>query len=272
MMSYMTYGGTSWGWLAVTFLGTSYDYSAPIAEDRTLRDTFFELKNLALFLRVASDLRKTDRLASGTNYTSNSAILATELRNPDTLSGFYIVRHNDSTSATNETFTIQLQSSAGLLTVPQYATGTSINGHIAKIMVTDFNIGGESLIYSTAEVLTYAIFDEKPTLVLWSAPGEINEAYITGASTGELLQSPSSDANVWFHQAEKGTILTFVQPKGISVAQIGEVRVVIVDRSVANFLFVPALTADPSVPVDRTGNSLSFPRLFVVFLLSSLGL
>lgn len=255
MMSYMTFGGTSWGWLAVPFLGTSYDYSAPIAEDRTLRDTFYELKNLALFTRVAADLRKTDRIASGTNYTTSSLIQATELRNPDTNAGFYVVRHSNSTSDTPATFKVQLQTSVGLVTAPTYADGVSLDGHIAKIMVTDFAIGNESIIYSTAEVLTYAIIDGKTTVVLWSAAGEINEAYITGASVGRLLESPRASvyANVSFHQAGQGVILTFIQPAGLTVTQVGQVRVVIVDRSVANFIFVPALTNNPLVPTNETG-------------------
>ncbi|KAJ5832920.1 beta-galactosidase B [Penicillium riverlandense] len=250
IMSYMTYGGTNWGWLGVPFLGSSYDYSAPIAEDRSLRDSFFELKNLALFTRVAYDLRKTDRIASGTNYTTNPLILATELRNPDNGAGFYVVRHNDSTSSTPVTFKIQLDTSVGRVTVPAHESEMTLSGHIAKILVTDLSIGEESIIYSTAEVLTYAVIEGETTLVLWTPAGEGGEAYITGASTGTLLTSHQT--NVRFRAAEKGTIITFEQPIGLTVAQVGKVKVLVVDRSVANFIFVPSLSADPLVPVNET--------------------
>ncbi|KAJ9144491.1 Glycosyl hydrolase family 35 [Pleurostoma richardsiae] len=252
IMSYMTYGGTSWGWLGVPFLGTSYDYSAPIAEDRTLRDSFFEMKNLALFTRVAVDLRKADRIASRTNYTTDPSVSATELRNPDTGAGFYIVRHNDSTSAVPVTFKILLETSVGKVTVPTYATGVTITGHIAKILVTDFKIGKESVIYSTAEVLTYSLIDGETTLVLWTAPGESGEFYITGASHGELLWTNSSSCNVRFHAADKGVIVTFNQAAGLTVAQVGKVRVLIADRSVANFVYVPTLSADPLAETNQT--------------------
>ncbi|KAI8296476.1 putative beta-galactosidase B [Colletotrichum sp. SAR 10_98] len=183
---YMTYGGTSWGWLGVPFLGTSYDYSAPIAEDRSLRDSFYEIKNLALFTRVAQDLAKTDRIGSGSNYTTNPSVSATELHNPDTDARFYVVRHTDSKSDEAVAFQLHVNTSAGPLTVPQIAPVASLEGHVAKILVTDLPIGQEKLLYSTAEVFTYAVMDEKPTLVLWVHPDESGEVCFTGSHQGKL--------------------------------------------------------------------------------------
>jgi beta-galactosidase len=257
----MLYGGTSAGWLAVPFLGTSYDYSAPIAEDRSLRDSFYELKNLALFTRVAYDLRMTDRLVSGTNYTTNSSVLTTILRNPATGAGFYIVRHDDSTDSTQITFKIEVDTSLGNLTIPAHAPGMSLSGHNAKILVTDFDIGGHSsIIYSTAEVLTYSIMDGETTLVLWTPTGETGEAYITGASNGKLLTGP---AKVKFHQADKGVIIGFTQSADMMIAQVGNVKILLVDQKVAHSIFVPALSPDPHVPVNDTGEHALYPLSFI---------
>ncbi|KAI8269650.1 putative beta-galactosidase B [Colletotrichum sp. SAR11_239] len=227
---YMTYGGTSWGWLGVPFLGTSYDYSAPIAEDRSLRDSFYEIKNLALFTRVAQDLAKTDRIGSGSNYTTNSSVSATELHNPDTDARFYVVRHTDSKSDEPVTFQLHVNTSAGPLTVPQIAPATSLKGHVAKILVSDFPIGQDKLLYSTAEVFTYAVIDEKPTLVLWVHPDESGE----------------------FNVTEHGTILKFTQGPGLSVAFVGDTRVIMIDRFGAYAMFAPTLTNDPLTPVNET--------------------
>ena len=43
---YMTYGGTSWGWLPAPVVFTSYDYGAAISEPRALRDKAQEMKQL----------------------------------------------------------------------------------------------------------------------------------------------------------------------------------------------------------------------------------
>ena len=97
----MVYGGTSWG--AIPFHGvyTSYDYGASIAENRSLRDKFGELKLQAHFLRSSPEFYKTNWIAdSSTGFTgsSSSAAFVTFLQNPDTQTGFYIARQTDSTS------------------------------------------------------------------------------------------------------------------------------------------------------------------------------
>ncbi|KAF4814695.1 putative beta-galactosidase B [Colletotrichum siamense] len=248
---YMTYGGTSWGWLGVPFLGTSYDYSAPIAEDRSLRDSFYEIKNLALFTRVAQDLAKTDRIGSGSNYTTNPSVSATELHNPDTDARFYVVRHTDSKSDESVTFQLHVNTSAGPLTVPQIAPATSLKGHVAKILVSDFPIGQDKLLYSTAEVFTYAVIDEKPTLVLWVHPDESGEVCFTGSHQGKL-QTCDGCSDVQVNVTEHGTILKFTQGHGLSVAFVGDTRVIMVDRSGAYAMFAPTLTNDPLTPVNQT--------------------
>lgn len=59
----MIWGGTNWGWLACPIVATSYDYSSPISEDRSIGDKFYETKLLTLFTRVAEGLTKTEQVA-----------------------------------------------------------------------------------------------------------------------------------------------------------------------------------------------------------------
>lgn len=254
MSLYMTYGGTNWGWLGVPFLGSSYDYSAPINEDRSLRDSFFETKNLALFTRIAGDLPKTDRIAQGTNYSTDPAVLTSYLRNPDTGAGFYIARHDDSLDNSTLSFKLNVSTSLGVMTIPQYAPAISLSGHVAKILVTDFSIGTKRIIYSTTEVFTYVILDNKATLVLWGATGESGETYITGSSAcGGRLNLCDGCENVKFNKADNGTIFSFTQGAGLSVATVEGVRVLFGDRSATNFLFAPTLNSNPLAPVNETG-------------------
>jgi hypothetical protein len=60
----------------------------------------------------------------GTSYTNNPAITTSELRNPDTNSGFYVVMHTDSPSSTLETFKLQINTTAlGARKFPLYRVG-----------------------------------------------------------------------------------------------------------------------------------------------------
>jgi Beta-galactosidase, domain 2/Glycosyl hydrolases family 35 len=101
---YTVYGGTNWGWLAFPFVGTATIIRCPISKDRGSNAKYCEIKLLALFTRVATDLRMCDRLRNDTFYTTTNAILATELRNLTTNAKFYVVRHNTSTSDSSESF------------------------------------------------------------------------------------------------------------------------------------------------------------------------
>ena len=87
---YMLFGGTNWGWSACPVVASSYDYSSPVSENRLIGSKYYETKLLTLFTRCAGDqLAKTNVLGTGTAYTDNAAITASELRNPDTNAAFY---------------------------------------------------------------------------------------------------------------------------------------------------------------------------------------
>jgi beta-galactosidase GanA len=100
---YMTYGGTSWGWLAdPNQVYTSYDYGAAISEDRELTSKYDELKRQGYFVTSIAPLAKTDPVGSAP--TTDPAVQATARTNPDDNTHFYVLRHRDSTStATNST-------------------------------------------------------------------------------------------------------------------------------------------------------------------------
>ena len=181
MSLYMLFGGTNWGAIATPVTASSYDYSAPISEDRSIGDKYYETKLLALFTRCAKDLRMTDLKGNGTQYTDNTAVEAYELRNPQTKAAFYVTIHANSSSDTNESFKLHVNTSVGTLTVPQHGAVIRLDGHQSKIIVTDFTFGSKTLLYSTAEVLTYTILDRTPALVLWVPTGESGEFAIKGA-------------------------------------------------------------------------------------------
>ena len=92
---YMTFGGTSWGWLPAPVVYTSYDYGAAISEARQLTAKIPAMKELGYFLRSVPDINKIDKASPVT--ASNSLLVTYHLANPDTGTQFYFVR-NDHTA------------------------------------------------------------------------------------------------------------------------------------------------------------------------------
>lgn len=249
---YMIYGGTNWGALACPVVATSYDYSSPISENRALWSKYYETKLLALFTRAARDLTVTDRLGNSTSYTTNSAVLGVELRNPETDSAFYVTRHADSTSDTTESFKLHARTSLGNLTIPQQGGNIVLDGHQSKIIVTDFAFGEHRLVYSTAEVLTYAAFDQSTVLVLWVPTGESGEFYLKGAKHC-TRDRENGTSNINITATSDGVIVSFNQEVGMAVLTIDDVRVVILDRTYAYLTWAPTLSPDPFGKADDLG-------------------
>jgi hypothetical protein len=254
----MMYGGTNWGALAAPVVATSYDYSSPISENRKIDSKFYETKNLAMFTRVAEDLTMTDRLGNSTGYTTNSAVEASELRNPLTKAAFYVTIHSYSPSATVEAFKLHVTTSIGNFTIPQHAGSIVLNGHQSKILVTDFAIGNQTLTYSTAEVLTYALIDTKPVVILSAGVGESVEFHVKGAKQGSLV-SDGASTNGTFHSDAHGTTANIPHVSGMSVYQFDNgVKVIVADKPTAYLFWAPNLSSDPFAPVDQSGE---FQRL-----------
>jgi hypothetical protein len=249
----MMYGGTNWGALAAPVTATSYDYSSPISENRIIGSKFYETKNLAMFTRVAEDLTVTERLGNSTLYTTNSAIMASELRNPDTKAAFYVTIHSYSPSSTRESFNLHVSTSIGNLTIPQRGGSIVLNGHQSKILVTDFVIGKNILTYSTAEVLTYALIDGAPVVVLWTGTGESVEFHIKAARHGSVVNNGGSSNATLFNDGH-GIVASIPQVTGLNVLQFdNRVKVIVADKASAYLFWAPNLSNDPFAPVDQSG-------------------
>lgn len=250
----MMYGGTNWGALAAPVVATSYDYSSPISENRKIDSKFYETKNLAMFTRVAHDLTVTDRLGNSTGYTTNSAIEASELRNPETNAAFYVTIHTESSSSTTESFKLHVSTSVGNLTIPQHAGSIVLKGHQSKILVTDFAMGNQTLTYSTAEVLTYALIDSQPVVILTAGTGESIEFHIKGTQKGSTAVHSGSGSNATFYNEAGGITTSIGSVSGMSVFEYDNgVKVIVADKPTAYLFWAPNLSNDPFAPVDQSG-------------------
>ena len=191
MNFYMTYGGTSWGWLPysgrppsfITAVYTSYDYGAAISEARLLTDKYAEQKRIAHLLQAVPPITQTNAVTSAPPPT-NSAILQYTRENPSTNTFLYVLRHSDATSTNDDTTQITVDTPDGSYpTVPQQA-GTSIEiaGRDAKLLLADFNFKTAHLVYSTSELMTEAYTGDTDNVVLYAQPGQSGETVLRYSS------------------------------------------------------------------------------------------
>jgi hypothetical protein len=214
---YMTYGGTNWGNLGHPGGYTSYDYAAVIREDRRVdREKYSEQKLQANFFKVSPAYLTAARgSASNTTWTSSQALTVTPATSNTT--NFYFVRHAKYNTLDSVTYKLNVHTAAfGNMTVPQMnGTSLTLNGRDSKTHVSDYDIGGDTLVYSTAEVFTWHKYDDKTVLVVYGGPGETHELAL--AVTGlEVLEGDVKSITTRGY-----TVLNFAVDGGRKVAKVG---------------------------------------------------
>jgi beta-galactosidase GanA len=187
---YMTFGGTSWGWLPASVVYTSYDYGAAIDEARQLTPKIPAMKEMGYFLQAVTDIAKVDPAAAVT--ASDPLVKTYHLVNPDTGTQFYFAR-NDHTA--DLTFTLPVTTPDGSYTVPQ--TGPlHLVGKDMKVVVAAYTMDSAHLVYTTSHLMTHAPAGEQDVALLASRPGDNGETVLrypaaaTGPAVTVLAGSP----------------------------------------------------------------------------------
>src|SRR5579872_2321745 len=177
MNSYMTYGGTSWGWLPEPGVYSSYDYGAAIDEAGQLTTKYYAMKRIGYMLQAVDPITKTDPASESS--ATNSSITVTERVNSDTHTHFFFLRHVDSTSTSNDTFHLTFSGPDGTYTIPQQpGIAIRLNGRDSKILIAGYNLGDQRLVYSTSELLTQTTIDNRDMVVLYGRAGEGGETVL----------------------------------------------------------------------------------------------
>lgn len=78
-----------------------------------------------------------------------------------------VIRHSDFQLTTSATYTAKFNTSQGAFTVPQLGGTLTLSGRDSKWHVTDYDLGGTSLVYSTAEIFTWKKVGTKTFLVVY---------------------------------------------------------------------------------------------------------
>ncbi|MGW0991946.1 glycoside hydrolase family 35 protein [Streptomyces sp. NPDC002523] len=132
---YMTFGGTSWGWLPAPVVYTSYDYGAAIDEGRNVTEKIAPMHQLGHLLQRVPDFARLDRAAE----VKAEGLKVYHLTNPDTGTHVYVARNDGP-----EAVTTDLPTDAGRLPV-------TVPAHDARMLTTGLSLGKRTLKYSTAQ-------------------------------------------------------------------------------------------------------------------------
>jgi hypothetical protein len=156
-----------------------------------------------------------------------------------------VVQQAATSSTASLTFSAYLNTSVGVITIPNI----NLNGRQSKILVTDYNFGSNSLLYSSADILTYGIFDV-----------DVIVLYLEDGQTGQfaLDSIPSSATYNLYGSAEvtatpiNGT-LTFIytQTAGATVFEIDGILIYLLDQASAWKFWAPSTSTDPNVEPDQ---------------------
>jgi hypothetical protein len=204
----------------------------------------YQTKLIGLFTRISSDLLKTYMVGNGTGYAvDSSAIWTWEIRNPDTNAGFYVVQQSTSSSTASVDFSASLNTSAGVVTVPNI----NLNGRQSKILVTDYNFGSKSLLYSSADVLTYGVFDVD-VLVLYAEEGQTSQFALKNTVTTHSVFGTTE-----LSAAASGgtTTFTYTQGAGATVVKTDGVLIYLLDQPTAWKFWAPPTTTNPDVKPEE---------------------
>ncbi len=203
---YMTYGGTSWGWLAdPSQVYSSYDYGAAIKEDQELTTKYDEQKRLGYMLASVAPLTKTDQVAAAP--ATNPAIRVAARGNPDDGTHFYELRHTSSTStATDQTHIAIDLSTRGTYTYDDTDPALSYSGTSWSHVANQSYTGGD---YQNTESFSNHAGDSVSvtftgTSVRWISSADpshgISDVYLDGTKVATVDgYSPSKEFQTIFY-------------------------------------------------------------------------
>ncbi|KAL1960822.1 hypothetical protein VTO42DRAFT_5805 [Malbranchea cinnamomea] len=254
---YMTFGGTNWGNLGHPGGYTSYDYGSPIAEDRSItREKYSELKLIGNFIKAAgsSYLNAVPGSLTNSTYTSTQDLTVTPLIGRLTRSSFFVLRHSKYESLASTDYELFLPTSAGDLKIPQLGGRLTLNGRDSKIHVTDYDVGGTNILYSTAEVFTWQQFHDKKVLVVYGGPDERHELAVSGSKKASVVEG----SDIKIENIDDYVVLNWETSPERRIVRVKDLEVFILDRNSAyNYwvLEVPKKGTHPGYPSPQNSKS-----------------
>ena len=190
-------------------------------------------------------------LTNGT-YTDTSALSVTPLFGNGSDTNFYIVRHANYSNRAITSYKLKLPTSAGHITVPQLSGELTLHGRDSKVHVSDYDVGGHNLLYSSAEIFTWKTYGDRTVLVVYGGPGENHELAVSNGGKAAIQEG----SGVQVGKKDGATVLNWETSSSRRIVQLGRgLSIYILDRNSAyNYwvlklpngdgLFAPNVLAD----------------------------
>lgn len=138
------------------------------------------------------------------------------------------------------TFSATLNTSAGAVTVPD----VSLLGRQSRIFVTDYGFGDHTLLYSSADVATWATFDDAVAIVFYLKEGQTGQFAFKGES-GLTYDVHGSSAFRSSNSTTSGQAFTYVQGSGSTFVKFSNgVLVYLLDQPTAWTFWAPSTAAE----------------------------
>ncbi len=177
---YMAFGGTSWGWLPGPIVYTSYDYGAPIAEDRGLRPKALALKQQGMFVQATGPVLA--RMDKGPEIrTTNPRVRLYHNVNTELGTHVLFAVHGPSDLLTDDAFSFDVATSDGTYTI-----ASRLNGQDAKMLLADYALERQHLVYATSELQAQLRDGARDVVLLHGRDGENGETVLRYASAPKV--------------------------------------------------------------------------------------
>lgn len=126
-------------------------------------------------------------------------------------------------------------------------TNIGLNGRQSKIITTDYKVGNTTLLYCSADILTYATLDVD-VLALYLNEGQTGTFVLANASS-HLKYTVYGNSTVTTSNSSQGIAYTYTQGQGISAIKFSNgFLVYLLDKYTAwNFFAPPLQLSDPIV-------------------------
>lgn len=196
--------------------------SQSIREDRYIdREKYSEMKLEAQFMRVSPSILEAAAGDLTTSvYSDNKAIAITPMLSNKT-GNYFVIRHADYQSRESASYTVKLPTSEGTLSIPQTGGTLTLSGRDSKFHVTDYSMGDHTLLYSTAEILTWQKFDNRTLVIMYGGPGELHEFALKNA----FGVDDSAGSTLAYKQSKSSVIVQFTPTPERQVIRFGDLTV-----------------------------------------------
>lgn len=120
--------------------------------------------------------------ATTTEFVSTPELQVVQVSSNDTR--FYVLRHVQYDTFERTDYTLTVPKTCGNVTIPMLGGELSLHGRDSKIHVTDYDVGGVNLVYSSGEIFTWKKYQDRRLLILYGGDGEEHE-FAVPLSLGE---------------------------------------------------------------------------------------